>query len=162
MHSDLLSILPGIVNFVAMIAVLYFAGRKGMASFLVTRRQTIGQTVVEAEKLAEESGKMLSQWETAMKSAEAHAQSLIDEAKQMIDRFRKSTEERVKTELARIKKEVELVGQSEVLKAKASLQREVVEHSVQAASQYLKTHLTDEDGRRIVTEYVEMVGNGKA
>lgn len=154
-------ILPGLVNFIAMIAVLYFAARKAMASFLVTRRQTIATTVVEAEKLSNDAEKQLSHWETQFRSCEAHGKGLLEEAKQAVTRFRQSSEERVKSELARIKKETELVGQSESARAKNILQKEVVEQSVQAAGQYLRGHLTEDDRHGIVKEYLEIVANGE-
>jgi F-type H+-transporting ATPase subunit b len=155
-------VLPVLVNFIALVAILVWATRKPAAHFLITRSDTIAASISEAERMASEASRELSKWETSWRSCEAHSKTMFDEAKVQLQKFRESALSRARNEAVRIRKEGELVGQSERVKAKATLEREIVEKSIFFAGQYLGTHLREDDRHKLVSDYVEIVGNGKA
>lgn len=155
-------ILPVVVNFLAVVGVLFFATRKSAAAFLVTRREQVGGQILEAEKLWKEADADLRHWEGEWKSSEAHAKQLLDEARASSEHLKKTSLEKAATEASRIQREGELLGQTELARAKRSLQREVAERSIRAASQYLSGHVAEEDRSKLLNEYVEIVGHGSA
>ena len=150
-------IIPAIVNFLAVVFILWYFGRKPLAAFLVERSETIAASIREAEKQSAEAEKVLGEWQRNWESSEAHAKTQLEEAKVALVRYRETALVSAKSEAERVKKESRLVGQSEISKAKAQLQKEVVEKSVQMAQAYLAGHLSDKDKQNLVTEYVEIV-----
>jgi len=153
---------PAIVNFSAVVFILWYFGRKPTMTFLATRSDTVANTIREAEAQYRESEKSLKEWQRNRDASEAHAKTQFEEAKAAMVRQRESALAAAKTEAERVKRESRLVGQSELAKAKELLQREVVLKSVQVAQGYLAGHLSDKDRQKLVSEYVEILGNGTA
>lgn len=156
------AMLAPIVNFLAVVAILYFAGRKPFMAFLDTRSTTVGNSIVDAEIASKKAGEELAQWKSSWASSEAHAKAQKEEAAAAMARLKDTVLASAKVEATRIGKESSLVGQSEVTRARVSLQREVAEKSVKLAEAYLSSHLGEKDQQKLVSEYVEIVGNGRA
>lgn len=154
--------LPVLVNFIAMVGILVWATRKPAGAFLVKRSHHIEAELLEAESLSSEARTALSRWEMNWKNIEAHSKSMFDDAKGTIERFRASSLSKTKHEAERLKHEAVLVSKSEMLKAKQELQRELAKRSLTLVQQYLGSHLNEEDRHRLVTDYVEIVGNGSS
>lgn len=154
--------LPTLFNFAALVVILFFALRKPAKNFLIGRSENIAKSINEAEHLATDASAELSKWENNIKASEAYSVKSMEEAKAQIQRLRETTLARARTEATRIQKEGELVGQSERTRAKAILESEIVEKSLYFAKQYLATHVREEDRHKLVSEFVETVGNGKA
>lgn len=148
------------LNFLVVAFILGYFGRKPMMAFLANRSDTFSGTLKEAETRHSEAEKALRTWETSTRDAEAHAKAQLEDAKSALKRQRESALVRAKSEAERVTKESRLVGQSEAVKAKDALQREVAAKSVQLAETYLTGHLTDKDRQKLVGEYVEILGNG--
>ena len=116
--------------------------------------------MTEAEALSVESGKLLAEYEGKWKSSAEHAKALHAEMKAILDKFRTTALAKATAEALRIQKEATLVAQSESAKATLLLQRELASKSIQAASTYLANHLTDDDRKKLVHEYMEILGHG--
>jgi len=156
------AILAPILNFLVVVFIFWFFGRKPFGAFLVSRSQGVENSILDAEAASKTAGADLAQWKNSWSSSEAHAKQQLDEAKVAMTKLSESSKRFAATESERIKKEATLVSQSEVIKARVSLQREVAEKSVKLAEAYLSGHLAEKDQNNLVTEYVEIVGNGTA
>jgi F0F1-type ATP synthase membrane subunit b/b' len=154
--------LPVIVNFVLVVGILFFSTRKAMAQFLVTRSETIGNEIDEAEKLWKTAHGQLTLWDTNWRSCEAHSKQMFDEGQANLARQRELELTRAKAEAHRIRQEAKMVGASESEKAMRLIKREWIEKTLGLVSKYLSGHLTDEDRHHLVNEYVEIAGNGKS
>lgn len=152
--------LPAIVNFLAVVFILVYFGRKPMAAFLATRSETVSADIRAAEAESKVARERLEKSQRNWDSSAAHAKQQMEEAKAAMVRYRDNSLKSAATEAERVKRESRLVGASETSRAKTLLQREVVEKSVRMAEAYLTGHLTDKDRTKLVTEYVEIVGNG--
>ncbi len=153
-------ILAPIFNFLVVVFILWYFGRGPIGEFLVTRSKTVESAIGDAEAASRSASAELVEWKKSWESSEAHVKAQLDEAKVAMERLRETTLKAAKVEADRIRKESELVGKSEVMKAKESLRREVAEKSVKLAEAYLAGHLGDKDQQKLVSEYVEIVGNG--
>jgi len=162
MDHSMAAVLAPTVNFLAVVAILYFAGKKPFGAFLATRSDTVATSITDAEIASKSAGEELAQWKNSWSSSEAHAKAQKEEAAAAMARLKDTVLASAKVEATRIGKESSLVGQSEVVKARTSLQREVAEKSVKLAEAYLSSHLGEKDQQKLVTEYVEIVGNGRA
>jgi F0F1-type ATP synthase membrane subunit b/b' len=152
--------LPVLVNFAVVVAVMYFATRKAASQFLVTRSQTIGNQIAEGEKASAEAAVLLNEWEAKWKTSEAYAKQMFDEAKSTIERVRLSTVEKAKAESERVRREARLGADTEARRAMRLLEQEMSEKSLNLAQNFLNKNITDDDRKTLVTEYVEIVGNG--
>lgn len=152
--------LPPVFNFLVVVFILVYFGRKPMAAFLVTRSETVANDIQTAEAESQRAMERLEVSQRNWDNSRAHATQQMEEAKSAMARLRESTLKSAHEEAARVKKESRLVGQSEASRAKSLLQKEVVEKSVRMAESYLTGHLSDKDRQKLVSEYVEIVGNG--
>ncbi len=155
-------ILPVIFNFALVLAILYFSCRKAFTAFLVNRSKDIGTQIQDAEKLYTESHVLLTKSEADSQASEAHAKRLLDDAKVTLGRVRTTSLERAKHEADRVTKEASMVGKTELARARMTLQKELAEKSLNAAENYLTSHMNEEDRHGLVNNYVETVGNGHA
>lgn len=152
--------LAATLNFLVVVLILGYFGRKPMKTFLANRSETFSTVLLAAETQFTESQKRLKTWETNTRDAEAHAKAQLDDAKVAIKRQREAALVTAKSEAERVTKESRLVGRSETARAKEALQREIATQSVRLAEAYLVGHLTDNDRQKLVGEYVEILGNG--
>jgi F0F1-type ATP synthase membrane subunit b/b' len=154
--------LPVIVNFALVVGILFFSTRKAVSQFLVTRSTTIGDEIQEAEKLYGKAHADLTLWETNWRSCEAHSKQMFDEAEANLGRQREQELTRAKAEANRIRQEAQMVGASESQKSLRWVRKEWIEKTLGLVSQFLGSHLNDEDRHNLVNEYVEIAGNGKS
>lgn len=155
-------IIPVLVNFSLLVTILWWALRKPAKQFLISRSDRIAASIAEAQTLATDASRELKKWEASWTSGEVYSKTMFDEAKVQLAKQHEGAIVRAKNEAVRISKEGELVGHSEGVKAKAMLEREIIEKSVFFAGQYLEGHLREDDRHKLVSDYVEAVGNGKA
>jgi len=154
--------LPVLVNFTALVTLLFLALRKPAAAFMANRSAQIGQQMVEAQAMSTDAERELNKWQTNWRSLEVNAKKMQDDAKSTLEKLRLNSAARAKVEAERIEREANLVGQSELNKAKLQLQREVAIRSVDLVEEYLGSHIGDEDRHRLVADYTKVVGNGHA
>jgi len=155
-------VISSIVNFAVVLFILWYFGRKPIAEFFQQRRHTIQVAISEAEAQYLEAEKSLSTWQTRMKESEAEARTMFDDAKASMKKFSERTVASAQNETQRIKQESQLLGKGEILRAKQGLQTEMAEKSIALAERYLSKQLDERDKHQLVSEYVEIVGNGKA
>ncbi|MFM8270436.1 MAG: hypothetical protein ACKN9V_09640 [Pseudomonadota bacterium] len=155
-------VLPQVVNFAVLVGFLGIFGKKPFSTFLTARSEDIKKMIDEAEK---ESKEVTAQFEKAQENLthqEAHAKKLREDAKAILARHREKTLDFAKAESGRIVKDGELLGQGELHKKKEALQREICERSVALAEKYLSDQLETKDKEKLVSEYITLVGHGKA
>lgn len=148
-------ILPVLVNFIVVVAVLYFATHKAAANFLVSRSESLKLQIAEGEKDFSESSTLLSEWIKKTSSIESKSHEMLEEARLTVARFRNTALENAKNEADRLSKEAKLAQETEIKRAKLLLQKELVEKSLLLAEGYLNKNLSDEDRKKLVANYVE-------
>lgn len=151
-----------IVNFFVVAFILGFFGRKPFLVFLQSRSEAVGASISEAENLAKESSVFLSTWESNWNSSAQHISNMKRDAEEALKRFRADTLVHAEKETVRIKREAEMLTQTEMARAKHLLQRELVSGSFRATRQYLSSNVEDKDRHKLVAQYLEKVTNGKA
>lgn len=154
--------LPQIVNFTVMVAALGFFARKPLKVFLEARSQDTKKLLDEAEKESKEIISRLQQATENVAHQKEHATKLKEDAKAMLARHRERILETAKKESARIVKDGELLGQGELQKKKEALEKEISEKSLHLAEKYLGDQLEAKDKEKLVSEYIGLVGHGKA
>jgi F0F1-type ATP synthase membrane subunit b/b' len=150
-------IIASIVNFGAVVGILYFGARKPFVQMLQDRSETVKKSMDEATALSSEAQSSLSKWEHNWRERENSIRQQIADAQAALKVQKEKTIASAKHEAERIQRDAELMGASEVTRAKRTLQEELVEKSVNMAANYLGKSLSAKDKQKLVVEYVDMV-----
>jgi F-type H+-transporting ATPase subunit b len=156
----MVEIIAPLFNFAIVVFILWKFGRQPFREFLSTRSKNIATQIQEAEFQSAEAKKLLGVAEKNWKSCETKACQFQEEAVAIVQRYREQTVLAARAEAERIQRESKMVAQSEMLKAKDTLQREIAQRSVRMAGQYLLAHLAEKDKQKLVSDYVELLSHG--
>lgn len=159
---ELFEIIAPIANFAIVVFILWKYGKQPVLDFLRTRSKNIETQMKEAEAQFADAKKLLSQAEADSSGARAQVKQYHSEAAASIERFREVALVAAKQEAERIRRESQLVVQSEIAKAHGALEREIAQRSVSMAGKYLQTHLGDKEKHKLVSDYVEIITNDTA
>jgi F-type H+-transporting ATPase subunit b len=122
-----------------------------------TREKTISDSLKKAEEVQRASVEIAARQEAALAEAQLQAKAILEEARVNAERFGKQEAAKAAAGaqefLDRARREIAL----EENRARDSLRREVVELTLQAASQVLARSITAEDERRLAGEVVEQL-----
>lgn len=158
----MIEIIAPILNFAVVIGILWYFGRKPFAAFLEARSSNIEKAISEAETEAVGADTVMKEWAGKWNGSKVHAKELMDETKKRMELFREKTIKMAGVEAERIKRDAKVVGQSEIAKARVALQKRIAIDSIDLAKEYVNQHLSEKDRQKLVTEYVEILGNGAA
>jgi len=158
----MMMIFSSIFNFLVVVGILWYYGRKPTLEFFANRRNTIESAIRGAENQYAQAESALKVWEQKWSNSQTEANQLRSDAKERAEIFRKRTLESANLEAERIEKDAQLLGKGEVLRAKRTLQREVAERSIRMAEKFLEGHLDERDRHKLVADYMEIVGHGQA
>ena len=154
---ELIEIIAPLVNFAIVVFILWKFGKEPVLEFLRTRSKNIETAIKDAEAQFADAKKQLSEAEANSAAAHSQVKQYHSEAAASMERFREQALVAAKQEAARIRRESQLVVQSEVAKANAALGREIAQKSVFMAAKYLQTHLGEKEKHKLVSDYVEII-----
>ncbi len=145
------------VIFALLFLVLRKLAWKPLLAAVEAREKRIADSLAKAEEVARASAEIARKQEAALAEAHAKAKAVLDEARVHAEEFRKRELEKARQEsegfLERAKKEIAL----EENRARDALRREVVDLTVQAASQVLGRAVTGADDRRLADQAVSEI-----
>jgi len=156
-HVSLMMEAFRVINFVIFAFLLYkFAGQP-LKNYFKKRVHTIELALKEAKEAKEEAERKAREYSEKLKNAEVELKDMLFQAEkereeQMI-RIREETEKMVQ----RIKEQAEAAADLEVKKARMELQRQAAELAVGMAEGLLKENFTDEDQKRLLSEYTTKI-----
>lgn len=153
-------VLAPIVNFLVVVFILVYFGRKPLVAFFATRSETVSASMKEAEVFSRQALADYSKWQKSFQDKDAHIRQMEEDSKSMVAKLKERTEVHAKNESERIKKDATLMATSETQKASEKLQNEVVAGSLEIAEKYLAQHMPATDRAKLVEQYVELVRNG--
>jgi len=122
------------------------------------REQRLERQLAEAEKSRLEAAALLEQHRQLLTGARGEAQQIVNTAKSVAEHEREALLAKAREEydslLLRARKEIG----DEKARAMIDLRRDAVELSLAAASKLIETKLDTQTDRRIVTEFLESLG----
>ncbi len=152
-------VLSSIANFLAVILILWFFGRKPISAFLVTRSEQVKSQIETATESYESAEKELKLWQVNSASGEAHAKQLRVDAKGMVDRFRDEQQRSADNEIERIKRDSALLVENEATKAKKLLEEAIIAETLRDAKDQLKKQVGDKEQTKLLGDYLERVAH---
>lgn len=149
-----------LINFAIVLFIVWHYGRKPATAFLQNRSVAFGDLVGRASLAAKEAFAYLSQSEERFKQKETEIENQWNEARSLIAKVQRNSEETIKKEEERIRREAELFSKSEWTRAVSELEHALMHQSVGLARDFFAQNVEDKDRDGLVKNYMEHVGNG--
>lgn len=150
-----------IVVFVLLLLVLKRFAWPAILGAVEAREAALERQLAEAERNRVESARLLEEHKKLVADAKNQAHGIVVEARQLAEKERAVALEKTKQEqdelLARARRDI--AGERD--RAVADLRREAVDLSLAAAGKLIGERLGSETDRRVVTEYLASLDNGR-
>ena len=154
-------ILWTLVVFGILLFVLWHWGYPYVVKSVEERERRIQKQLDEAEKANTEAQRLLEEHKKQIAAARTEAQDILAKAKTVSQKERETLLAKAREEydalLSRARKDID----AEKDKAILALRREAVEFSIAAASRVIEANLDTEANRRLVTGFLESLGNAE-
>jgi F-type H+-transporting ATPase subunit b len=148
-----------VLIFLILCGLLWKLGWPAILKSVEEREQRIQQQLDEAEKARAEAARLLEEQRQLLAAARAEGLQTIAAAKAVGQKEREAllakTHEEQEELLARARREIA----SETKKALATVRQEAVDLSLAAASQLIEAKLDSDANRRLVTQYIDHLGD---
>ncbi len=144
-----------IVNFLILLAILYKLMWKKMKTFFAGRRESIKQSLEEAEIAKSEAEKKFQEYDLKLKKAEEEIQNISAMIKQQGEEEKKRIIADAERSAAKMKEDASARMEQELKKAKNELRLEASALAVQMAEDILKKNVTKNDHEAMVREYLD-------
>lgn len=149
-----------VVTFLVLLLVLRKFAWGPLLGALAKRETTIKEAVESAQKLKDESERLLAQYRQQLEQARAEAQGIVEEGRRDAEALRKETLEKTREEaqasLARAKREISLATDDAIEK----LRDATADLSIEIASKVIRKNVDSAENRRLVKEALTAVESG--
>jgi len=154
-------LLGQIINFVLLLALLYFIAYKPIRRMLDERSSRVKESMEQAEQIKEQMAKTEEQVKEQLEAARREGQDILAQAAQMGERFKEEArgEARQETEVivARARTEIERERDEAIEEVK----RQFVDLAITAAEKVVNETLDRKKHRRLIEEVLEQAPGGK-
>ncbi len=154
MSADLFS---PTVNFVLFSGALVYFLKKPVQTLVRERRENLLKQVEDARQQKEEAQKKLAEFETKLRSFESEAKNYLETAKQEAQVLKKKIIDDANASAERILKESESSLNAMVQEFKNEVRKQTVRDAIEQAEKLIQNSLSNEEQKRIITEYVGKV-----
>jgi F-type H+-transporting ATPase subunit b len=125
------------------------------------REEHIANEIEQAEKHRKEAEKLLEEQRELMKQSRQEAQELIENARKMAEEQKEQIIASARAEAERLKETAKKEIEREKEQAMAALREQVASLSVLIASKVIEKELTEQDQAKLISEYIQEVGEGR-
>jgi F-type H+-transporting ATPase subunit b len=151
-----------LINFIALMAIYYFAFGKTIANMLKARKEAYEKLVAEARRVQDEATARLKEYETKLAESETELaqirSDLITQGEADKERILKDADRKVEA----IRHDSMRMVEQELKQLRQDLLHETVTVAANAARQTLKNKLTAEDQERFLTAFIEDVSRSNS
>ncbi len=147
-----------LINFIIFLLLLLKFSKKPISNLLKERKKAIQEKLKEARAALEEAETTLEEYKKRIANLEAEMEEIKKRYVEEGEREKKRLIEEAKREVERIKKEAEELIEEELRKAEETLRKRGVEIALEVAESILRKKTTKEDNKRLVQEFLTLVG----
>jgi F-type H+-transporting ATPase subunit b len=156
----MLSIEPGlliwtIITFLALVAVLRKVAWKPLLAALEQRETTIRDSLDEAHRARDEAQKLLAENQRILAEANRESARILEQGREEAERMRTSLTEQARQEAQRLVEDARRDIERERHTAIQDLKSTAADLALVAAGRLLNTSVSDDDHRRLVTEFLD-------
>ena len=161
----MLNIEPGlliwtIITFILLLVVLRKVAWKPLLTALEQREDTIRNSLEETQRAHREAAQLLAENQQILADATRESARMIEQGRVEAERLRTSIAEQARAEARRLVDEARREIGREKLLAMQELKATAADLALAAAGRLLSTTVTDEDHRRLVTEFINRFPEG--
>jgi len=138
--------------------VVYFV-RKPIRKGLAGRREGIEKALRDAEAAKAEAEAKFAEYDRKLSKASAEIEEIQNDIRREGEVERERTLASAREMAEKIKQEAEKSAANEIAKARAELRQEAARMAIAIAEDLLKKNVTGEDQSRLVSEYMQKVGD---
>lgn len=153
---------PVLFNFVCVVAILVYFGRKPFAAFFRDRSERVAKAVADAASAKANADQELKRWTTAALEESKIRTTGETAAQAAIERFREKTLAAARQESERIVGDGGRLATFEQEAARRRLRSELATRSLELSAEYFRDSLDAKERHKLVADCVESFGNGKA
>jgi len=150
-----------VVIFVILLALLYRLGYPELLKTVEERERRIQKQLEDAERANAEAQRLLEEHRKQIAAARNEAQDILAKAKTVSQKERETLLAKAREEydalLNRARKDID----AEKEKAILALRQEAVELSIAAASRVIEANLDTDANRKLVSEFLESIGQAE-
>ena len=158
MEIDFFSMIYAVVNFLLLLAVMYFVMYKPLAKTMKQRKDTIKNNIETAEALKAEAEKAKADISAELAKSREAAQEIIARAEKTGEAQKNEIVAEAKAEAQKLIDKAHAEVQEEKEKALTAIRDEAASLAIMAASKLIDRSLTDADHKKIVDKYIEEAG----
>lgn len=155
--SFIINLLALIVTFV----ILYFVAYKPVKRYLKARKDYVKGNIEDSEKAKATMETREKETRHIVHDAEKKAYVIVDEARKTGEKLKQDSIESSKQEVAAMKAEMLEEVEREKQKAKASLNKEIVDVAMQASAKLLQREVTEKDDEKLQKDILKSLKEKK-
>ena len=149
------SLLAYLVNFIVLLTILYFVGYKRILAMLDQRSERIRESTEMVERVRQEAAAQQEDMERRLDEGRREGQALLNQAREMADRYREEERERARQEaeafVARARDDI----QRERDEAVEQVRRHFADLAILAAERVIERSLDESAHRDIIEKVLE-------
>jgi F-type H+-transporting ATPase subunit b len=146
------------VNFIALLIILYFLLYKPLLAKMEERTLAIKNSLEAAEAARAEAARQQEENATRLRAAYAEAQAIRAAALKEAAEEQRKLVEAARREAQQLVESAKAQTDTEIRRAREELRREVSEIAITVAEKLIRRSLRDEDHRRIVEDTIARIG----
>jgi F-type H+-transporting ATPase subunit b len=141
------------INLVILLGVIIKFAGPTVREALKSRAANGGKEIEDAAALHADAKQLLADYSEKLAGFEAQRLALLDDYRAMGEAERDKIIADAKIEASRVRSEAERIAQNESTRAKERLEAEIVDRAVNQAEEVIRSQLSEDDHRRLMTEY---------
>jgi len=147
-----------IISFILFVLLFWRYALKPITNMLDNRRQTIQDSIAEAERVRAEMEQVRAENEEVLARARREAQEIVAQARRVHDETITRSQQEARTQAEEIVAKAQEAIQVEVAQARAELRREIADLAVTAASRIVRANLDPAAQQRLIEETLAEAG----
>ncbi len=142
-------------NFILLILVLGFLGRKSLPALMLARRATVKADIDKAGDLLAEANARLAEWQGKVDALDREVDELRSESIRIAESEKEHILEQARVTAERIRAEGTAAVAREVESARAELRAEAASLAIEYAQEVLGQNITESDRGRLLDGFIE-------
>jgi F-type H+-transporting ATPase subunit b len=145
------------VNFVILVAALFYFVRKPALTFFAERRDGIRQDLAQAAELKKQAEERYAKWQRRLADLEQELDGIRDTARQRAEEERESILADARASAERIQRDATAAIEQETRRAQEQLRDDASNLSIELAAGILKQQVGDSDRDRLLDEFISRI-----
>jgi F-type H+-transporting ATPase subunit b len=146
------------INFVLLLAVLFYFARKPIQTFFGDRRKAIRKELDAAAALERSARERYAQWQRRLVDLERELAQIRTASQERADAERASLLADARAAADRIRSDAANAVEHELRRARARLREEASQLAIELASGILREKVTAQDRDRLIDEFIDRIG----